>query len=266
MSRLITLTTDFGLRDAYVAAMKGTMLMICPDIRLIDISHEITSHDVMEAAFVLRQAVPYYPPETIHLVVVDPGVGTERRLIALRSGSHYFVGPDNGIFALLLEDQAPDELVELNRPAFWRIPHPSKTFHGRDVFAPVAAHLAAGRTLAEIGTGIAGLQPLHWALPIDDSQGIRGWIVHIDHFGNCVTNIPRALFDKRRDERALKCYVGNAILDEVYPTYGTVETGEPLLLFGSDDLLEIAVNAGNASDLLDIRRGTPLNIVFLEDR
>ena len=266
MPGLITLTTDFGLRDAYVAAMKGVILTINPMVRLIDISHEITPHDVMEAAFVLRQAVPFFPEETVHLVVVDPGVGTERPLVALRHGSRYFVGPDNGLFTLLLEEQTPDELVVLDRPAFWRIPDPSTTFHGRDVFAPVAAHLASGRTLAEVGTPVEALQPLHWALPIDDSQGIRGWIVHIDHFGNCVTNIPHALFEKRRAGRTLKCYVGNAILNEVYTTYGLVEAGEPLLLFGSNNFLEIAVNTGNASDLLDIRRGTPVNVVFMEER
>ena len=266
MPRLITLTTDFGHRDGYVAAMKGTILTINPDVQLVDISHEITPYDVMEAAFVMRQAVPYFPAETIHLVVVDPGVGTERRLVALRHHDQYFVGPDNGLFPLLLKDQHPEALVVLDRPAFWRVPTPSKTFHGRDVFAPAAAHLSAGRALHEIGTPVEALQPLHWALPIDDDQGIRGWIVHIDHFGNCVTNIPQGLFHDRRDERSLKCYVGNAILDEVHPTYGEVESGEPLLLFGSDNFLEIAVNAGNASDLLDIRRGTPVNVVFIEDR
>lgn len=266
MPRLITLTSDFGVRDAYVAAMKGTILTINPAVQLIDIAHEITPHDVMEAAFVMSQAVPFFPEETIHLVVVDPGVGTERRLVAMRHGGHYFVGPDNGLFALLLEDQRPDELVVLDRPAFWRVPEPSKTFHGRDVFAPVAAHLSAGRTLWEVGTPLSALQPLHWALPIDDSQGIRGWIVHIDHFGNCITNIPQVLFHKRRAGRALKCYVGNAILDEVHATYGVVDSGEPLLLFGSNNFLEIAVNAGNAADLLDIRRGTPVNVVFSEER
>ena len=266
MSRLITLTSDFGLRDAYVAAMKATILAINPAARLVDISHEITPHDVMEAAFVLSQAVPYFPEETIHLVVVDPGVGTERPPVALRHGRRYFVGPDNGLFALLLEDHTPDELVVLNRPAFWRVPQPSTTFHGRDVFAPVAAHLSTGRALHEVGTPVETLQPLHWALPIDDNQGIRGWIVHVDHFGNCVTNIPRALFNNRRDRRPVKCYVGNAILNEVYPTYGAVDSGEPLLLFGSNNFLEIAVNSGNASDLLDIRRGTPVNVVFIEER
>lgn len=266
MSPLLTLTTDFGLRDAYVAAMKGTILAINPEAHLIDISHEITPHDVMEAAFVLGQAVPYFPPGTVHLVVVDPGVGTARRPVALRHDDQFFVGPDNGLFALLLANDAPDELVVLDQPAFWRVPDQCETFHGRDVFAPVAAHLAAGRALREVGAPIEALHPLLWALPIDDHQGVRGWIVHVDHFGNCITNIPRASFETLRDGRALKCYVGNAILNEVHPTYGAIETGEPLLLFGSSDFLEIAVNAGNAAHLLDIRKGTPVNVVFLEEK
>lgn len=266
MSTILTLTTDFGLRDAYVAAMKGTILSIHPASRLVDITHDISPQDVMEAAFVLRQAVPYFPAGTIHLVVVDPGVGTERRAVALRSGGHTFVGPDNGLFPLLLDGTVPDALVVLDRPEHWRTNDPRTTFHGRDVFAPVAAHLAAGRTLHEVGTPTTTLTPLHWALPIDDTQGIRGWVVHVDHFGNCITNIPQALFERQRQRRALKCFVGNAILATVHPTYADAEVGEPLLLFGSSDFLEIAVNTGNASDLLDIRKGTPVNIVFLDEK
>lgn len=264
MSPLLTLTTDFGIRDAYVAAMKGTMLSIHPAIRFIDITHNITPQDVMEAAFVLTEAAPYFPEGTIHLVVVDPGVGTARRPVALRQGRHTFVGPDNGLFALLLDGELPDELVVLDRPEFWRTPDISDTFHGRDVFAPVAAHLAAGRTLAELGSPIESLKRLHWALPIDDDQGVQGWVVHVDRFGNCITNIPRPLFDRQRNGRQVKCFVGNAILESVHTTYGDTEAGEPLLLFGSSNLLEIAVNTGNASDLLDIRKGTPVNVLFKE--
>lgn len=242
------------------------MLAINPEIRLLDVSHGITPFDVMDAAFVLRQAFPHYPEGSIHLVVVDPGVGTVRRGVALSHGGHFFVGPDNGVFALLLGDAEPDEIVVLDRKASYRTPSPSSTFHGRDIFAPVAARLASGSSLRDIGTPVEALQRLHWALPIDDSQGIRGWIVHIDHFGNCTTNIPRELFYDRQRGRIVKCYVGNSILDGVHATYGAVDVGEPLLLFGSEDFLEIAVNTGNAADLLQIRRGTPVNIVFLDNR
>lgn len=246
--------------------MKGVMLGINPEIRFLDVSHGITPFDVMDAAFVLRQAIPYYPEGTIHLVVVDPGVGTARRGVALGYDGRFFVGPDNGVFALLLGDADPDEIVVLDREASYRTPSPCNTFHGRDIFAPAAARLASGSSLQDIGTPVDALQRLHWALPIDDSQGIRGWIVHIDHFGNCITNIPRTLFYDRQKGRIAKCYVGNSILNGVHATYGAVDVGEPLLLFGSEEFLEISVNTGNAADLLHIRRGTPVNIVFLDDR
>lgn len=246
--------------------MKGVILTINPAVHIVDISHQVASFDVMDAAFVLRQAVGYFPADTVHLVVVDPGVGTSRRAVALRYNDQTFVGPDNGLFALLLGDEKPSELVQLDRVDAYRTATPCDTFHGRDIFAPAAAHLASGRSLADVGSPIKALRPLLWALPIDDDQGIRGWIVHIDHFGNCITNIPRSLFTRRRNGRALKCYVGNTILGAVCTVYGDVAAGEPLLLFGSQDFLEVAVNTGHAADLLQIRRGTPVNVVFLEDR
>ena len=259
---IITLTTDFGTRDGYIAAMKGVMLSICPQARLVDITHEITPYDVMEAAMVLRQSALFFPPDTIHLVVVDPGVGSERRSIALRQNQQYFVGPDNGIFSLVLDTSEPDDLVILN-PAIVGIRNlPSRTFHGRDIFAPAAAHLANGKPLRELGEVAERLYTLHWAIPIDDSHGIRGWVVHIDHFGNCITNISRELLEHRAAGRTTKCYVGNTILHEVRGTYSEVTRGEPLMLVGSSDVLEISVNQGNAADLLQIQRGMPVNIVF----
>ena len=264
MSPTLTLTTDFGTRDAYVAAMKGTILGINPSVRMVDITHSITPQDVMEAAFVLKGAVPFFPKGTVHLVVVDPGVGTSRRAIALKAHGHWFVGPDNGVFTLLLNGSAPDEIVVLDRPEYWRIPEPSMTFHGRDLFAPVAAHLLAGRTLAEVGSPIEAMAPLHWALPIIDEQGVRGWVVHIDRFGNCITNITRSAFEEARRGRPLKCFAGNTTLNQILNTYADTATGEPLLLFGSDDFLEIAIHAGNAAELLSIRKGAPVNIVFVD--
>lgn len=270
-SRTITLTTDFGTRDAYVAAMKGTILDLCPDVRLVDVTHEISPQDVMEAAFVLRQAIPYFPDDTVHLVVVDPGVGTERRPVALRHGAHLFVGPDNGVFPLVLEREQPDEVVALDRASAWRTPEPSQTFHGRDIFAPVAAHVAAGRSLSEVGSPIERLEPLRWAQPIADDEGVQGWVVHIDRFGNCITNIARETLAPYTDRASdalppLKCFVGNTSFTEVQATYGHVAQGEPLLLFGSSDFLEVAVNAGNAAKLLDIRKGDPVNIIFSGNR
>lgn len=274
-ARPITLTTDFGTRDAYVAAMKGTILGIYPDARLIDITHEITPQDVMEAAFVLREAVPYFPADAVHLVVVDPGVGTERRPIALQHGPHWFVGPDNGIFPLVLESDSPDRVVELDRKTVWRTTSPSTTFHGRDIFAPAAAHLASGLALSEIGSPVDALEPMRWAQPIADDEGVQGWVVHIDRFGNCITNISREVLVQHADQAAgearngqvmppLKCFVGNSKLNALHETYGRVDEGEPLLLIGSSGFLEVAVNSGNAAELLDIRKGDAVNIIFQE--
>lgn len=269
---IITITSDFGTEDAYVPAMKGTMVSICPDARLVDVTHEISPQDVMEAGFVLQSALPYFPSHSIHLVVVDPGVGTKRRAIALRQGDQWFVGPDNGVFSLVLDDTPPDVAVELDDPAFWRSDSPSNTFHGRDIFAPAAAHLAAGRSIEEIGTPIDTLEPLRWAQPSVGPGIAQGWIVHVDHFGNCVTNIQRSTLAEAAGTDPsdppldgvpqLKAYVGSTVLRELHQTYGAVPEGDPLLLFGSTGYLEIAVNGGNAGELLDIRKGDSVKFVY----
>ncbi len=260
--RLLTLTTDFGLDDAYVAAMKGVALSVNPNLRLVDVTHGIAAQDVMEAAFVLREAIPYFPPETVHLVVVDPGVGTERRALALRIGDQYFVGPDNGLFSLL--PGAPDEAVVLDNPDVWRSPTPSATFHGRDIFAPAAAHLASGRALTNLGSPAADIQRLHWVQPLADEQGLRGWVVHIDRFGNAITNVPADLLDAHRAGRSVKCYVGSTALDAVHTTYADVEPGEPVALVGSSGMLEVGVNGGDAARLLSIQKGIVVHVVFSE--
>ena len=260
---IVTLTTDFGLRDGYVAAMKGAMLAVAPDVRAVDVTHEVPAQDVMAAAFVLRQTAPFFPPGTVHLAVVDPGVGTPRRAVAARAtigGTPCrFVGPDNGLLPLLA-DGPPDEAVVLDRPGAWRTPVPSDTFHGRDVFGPVAAALAAGAALADVGSPAGDLTPLHWPLPRVDAGGVEGMVLHIDRFGNCVTNIPREAVAGRGG--AFKAYVGTAVLRRHAPSYGHVAVGEPLTLFGSSGHLEIAVNRGDAAALLSVVRGASVNLVF----
>lgn len=271
---MITITTDFGIQDAYVPAMKGTMLNICPDAQLVDVTHEISPQDVMEAAFVLKSALPFFPEEAVHLVVVDPGVGTERRAVALRAKGHWFVGPDNGVFPLVLDQASPDKMVELDNPDVWRSPSPSTTFHGRDIFAPAAAHLATGRSLASMGSPIESLETLHWARPTTAAKTVQGWVVHVDHFGNCITNIRRSTLadaaELDTEEPSIKelpplsGYAGSSVLEDLHSTYGDVAQGEPLLLFGSTGFLEVGVNGGNASELLDIRKGDSIKIVFDE--
>ena len=272
MPATVTLTTDFGLQDAYVAAMKGAMLRVAPELRLVDVTHLVAPQDVMGAAFLLRQVLPYFPEGTVHLVVVDPGVGTARRALAASFGGHVFVGPDNGLLSLLLgpgteggaDAAEPDAVVVLDRPAFWGTATPARTFHGRDVFGPVAAHLAAGRALDEVGTPTDRFERLLWALPIADGEGIQGWVVHIDRYGNCVTNVPEALLAPGGRPRRLKCYVGTAILDGIHDTYGDVPPGEPLALVGASGHLEIGVRDGDAAALLDIRKGSRVSLVYAD--
>lgn len=269
---IVTITTDFGTEDAYVPAMKGTMLSICSDVRLVDVTHEISPQDVMEAAFVLRSARPYFPDGAVHLVVVDPGVGTERRAVALRAEGQWFVGPDNGVFPLVLDQESPEAIVELDDPTFWRDASPSTTFHGRDIFAPAAAHLADGRSVEDLGSSIDTLEPLRWAQPSTADQTVQGWVVHVDHFGNCITNIRRSTLAEAAGLDnpnppldafpALKAYAGNTTLEALHHTYGAVPEGDPLLLFGSTGHLEIAANGGNGAELLDIRKGDSVKIVL----
>jgi S-adenosylmethionine hydrolase len=268
---IVTLTTDFGTEDAYVPAMKGTMLSIAPQARLVDVTHQIDPQDVMESAFVLKAAQPFFPDGPVHLLVVDPGVGTERRAVALRHDGHWYVGPDNGVFPLVLDGETPEAMVELDNPDAWRTETPSTTFHGRDIFSPAAAHLAAGRSLGALGTPIDTLESLHWAEPTTADGTVQGWIVHVDHFGNCITNIRRSTLRQALDlDRAVgpdelppvEAYVGNTILETMGTTYGDVAEEEPLLLFGSIGFLEVSVNGGNAAERLAIRKGDSIKLSF----
>ncbi|WP_420453883.1 SAM hydrolase/SAM-dependent halogenase family protein [Rubrivirga sp.] len=258
---IVTLTTDFGLRDGYVAAMKGAMVCAAPAVRLVDVTHEVPAQDVMTAAFALRQVVGHFPPDTVHLAVVDPGVGTDRRAIAARftaaGAPQRFVGPDNGLLALVAGPEAVTEVVELTTA-----PDASATFHGRDVFGPAAARLAVGADLAALGPPVDELASLHWPLARTDDQGVFGMVLHVDQFGNCVTNISREDFDRHADGRTFKCYVGSGVFRSHGRTYAEVGAGDPLTLFGSSGMLEVAVNRGHASRLLSVHRGDTVHLVF----
>ncbi|GAB5535340.1 MAG: hypothetical protein Rubg2KO_15890 [Rubricoccaceae bacterium] len=263
---IVTLTTDFGLRDGYVAALKGVMLSLEPKLTFLDVSHEVAAQDVMEGGFVLGQALPFLPEDAVHLMVVDPGVGTDRRAIAARftvnGRTHRFVGPDNGLLSLLCRDEPPQNVVVLDRPEAWRSPSPSNTFHGRDIFAPVAARLAAGASLLDVGTPTETVRSMQWPLPRYDAEGVDGWVVHIDSFGNCITNITASEVQRHQPDTAFKCYVGSTIVHGLSTTYGSVSPGDSLILTGSGGHLEIAVRGGNAAELLSVHRGNPVSLVF----
>lgn len=259
-SPIITLTSDFGLRDYYVSAMKAVILGINRDARLIDVSHDIEPQDIMAAAWITKNSAFLYPSGSIHLVIVDPGVGTKRKPVALRIRDQIFVGPDNGIFSLIA-DSDEYEAYDLTNTSFWANSR-SNTFHGRDIFAPIAAHLSKGVLLEELGTKIDELVSFRWALPVTDNEGIQGWVMHIDYFGNLITNITEEMLSHLTSKDSVKIYIGNTILKTIVRTFADVEPGEPAALIGSSGNLEVVVNSGNANSLLGVQKGSPISVLF----
>lgn len=263
MRNVITLTTDFGLQDYYVSAMKAVMLGIAPDARLIDISHDIPSQDIMAGSWTLKNSAMLFPPNTVHTVVVDPGVGTDRNPVALQVGDQYFVGPDNGIFSLLTE-QRDFRAVRLTNSKYWR-KEPSNTFHGRDIFAPVAAHLSEGVELEKLGDPIEDLVTYRWTVPIADKDGLEGMVIHIDKFGNLITNIEASLLEEVIGDKSVKIYVGNTILNEIATTFGQVTEGEPVAYIGSSGMLEVGINKGNAEEMLGVQKGAQISLILQKE-
>lgn len=260
MHKAITLTTDFGLQDYYVGAMKAIMLNIAPKARLVDISHEIPSQDIMAGAWVLQNSTLLFPTGTIHTVVVDPGVGTQRIPIALHVDNQYFVGPDNGIFSLLTKDK-DFQAVRLTNQEYWR-ENPSNTFHGRDIFAPVAAHLSRGVELDKLGDPLEELVTYRWTEPIADKDGLEGMVIHIDKFGNLITNISAVHLEETLGDKQVKIYVGNTILDEIVSTFGSVTEGEPGAYIGSSGMLEVGINKGSAEEMLGVQKGAQISMIL----
>lgn len=259
-SPVITLLSDFGLQDEYVGAMKGVILQICPAARLVDISHLIAPQQVRSAAFVLYAAHGYFPAGTIHLAVVDPGVGTDRRAVVVKAGGCFFVGPDNGLFSLILKGKTHWEARSLENEHLR--PNPvSSTFHGRDIFAPAAAHLAAGVAFEKFGA-LCGLTPTPWGEPAFAKESVEGEVIHIDRFGNAITNVEIALLEKWAPAH---CWTARTrgVSVVLAKTYARVTPGEPLALAGSSGFIEIAVNRGNAAAKLGLRPGLPVKFRLL---
>ncbi|MBN9390415.1 MAG: SAM-dependent chlorinase/fluorinase [Chloroflexi bacterium] len=263
---LITLLTDFGEKDPYVGIMKGVIYGLNPAAQVIDLTHQVSPQAVREGAFLLQNAYPYFPPETVHVAVVDPGVGTHRKGICLNvPGTGYFVGPDNGLFSYIL-DKFPDASArEISNPRFQR-PEVSATFHGRDVFAPAAAHLTLGEDWQEIGplvptvslVRLPGLWP-DW-VEGPERHSINGEIVHVDHFGTLVTNIPEKAFEGIGTEKLATAEISIAEsfkLHGLVRTYGEASKGELVVLFGSNGFLEIARVNGRADDLRGNSENSP---------
>lgn len=254
---LIALLTDFGLRDHYVGTIKGVALSICPDATLVDISHEIAPHDVMGGALELAAACRYFPPGTIFLAVVDPGVGSTRRAIAAAVGDYQFVAPDNGVLSVVVEEMPLKLAVELTEPKYAR-PTVSKTFEGRDRFAPAAAWLASGVQLAALGPPATSLVRLDLPRPRATADGVDGEIVRIDRFGNLTSNIDEATIAKLGG--SVRVQIGSEVLARIVSTYADAAPGEVCALVGSSERLEIAVNGGNAAVTLGLGRGAVVQL------
>ena len=251
---VIALLTDFGSRDHYAGTMKAAVLGVNPDVTLVDISHDIPPHDVLTASLELAASYKYFPQGTIFLVVVDPGVGSARRGIAVDTGDYRFVAPDNGVLTAVLKESPPRRAVELTERRYAR-PSVSKTFEGRDRFAPAAGWLAKGVDLSALGRPAGEIQQL--AIPEASVAGdtLSGEVLRVDRFGNLVTNIDDRLFDKFSQSATIEISAGSHRIGRVVATYAEVGPEEVCALFGSTDHLEIAVNASSASERLGLTRG-----------
>jgi S-adenosyl-L-methionine hydrolase (adenosine-forming) len=262
---IIGLITDFGIQDEYVGLMKAVILGIDPAAVPVDLSHAVEPQNVVQAAFLLEASYRYFPPGSIHLIVVDPGVGTERAVLYLEAHQQRFIAPDNGVLSLLMDPQGAVSLRRVDHAALWH-PRVSPTFHGRDIMAPAVAHLSKGMDAREIGPELnpAAVKVLDDLRARHSSDGgIQGRIVHIDRFGNLITNIDLALLqfsEAFSPDRPLAIHVGRQLIVGVCRTYGDVETGRPLALIGSRGYLEIAVRCGNAQRYFGVRQGDTLEV------
>ncbi len=260
---IITFLTDFGYEDAYVGAMKGVALGICPGATLIDITHAVPPQDVLAGALLLPAYVPFYPPGSIHVVVVDPGVGSERRGLALEvrldGAPQVLVGPDNGVFWPLLAGAESFRAVSLTDSRYWR-PQVAPTFHGRDVFTPVAAHLATGLAFEALGPPVSDLARLDVPPARRDVGALQGEILVIDHFGNCASNIRATDLADLGALPHLRVMAAGRDLGPLRRTFADAAVGEALALINSAGYLEVAVRDGRADVVLGLRRGAPIRV------
>lgn len=257
---IITLTTDFGLKDPYVAEMKAVILNISPNTKIVDITHQIEKFNIRMGAYVLAAASSYFPKGTIHVVVVDPGVGTRRKAILIQTKQGYFVGPDNGVLVLAAESQGIEHVYKITNPKL-KLPKISNTFHGRDIFAPAAAHLAKGTPPSEFGPGIHKIVTPKFAKITRRKGGLIGEIIHIDGFGNIVTNFSEKELESMGIKGMVNIKLKNTRLKlKLCRAYAEVEAQKPLAIIGSHNFLEISVNQGNAADTFKTKVGDKVTL------
>jgi len=257
---VIALLTDFGSRDHYAGVIKGVILGICPDVTLVDISHDLPPHDIAFAAHELAATYKYFPAGTIFLAVVDPGVGTARRGLAAEVGDRRFVAPDNGVLTAVFQDAPPKRVVELTERRFAR-PTVSRTFEGRDRFAPAAAWIAKGTDLNAFGRPVSDYRLLDLPQPCLDDGVLRGLVIRVDRFGNVVTNIDRRSYEKLGGGQApVQLTVRGQAIPRIVSTYADIAPGEVGALFGSTDRLECSAQAASAAEQLGVHVGDPVEL------
>ena len=262
-NRIITLLTDFGLSDVYVGVMKGTIAQINPELKVIDITHDIPPQNIAAGRFCLMNAVAYFPTETVHVAVVDPGVGSRRRAIAIQCANFYLVGPDNGLFGGVLSLASAIASVELANPKYWRTNQPSSTFHGRDIFAAAGAHLANGVALEELGEDLDPASLVQLQIPNCSvtATGIEGCIQYVDRFGNLIANIPNNCL-KNKNWSVKVDRLSDSIIIPSGETYSDGQPGDLIAIIGSEGWLEIAVNGGSAESVLKLELGANIQVIF----
>ncbi len=260
---IITLTTDFGTADHYVGALKAAILSVTTGVVIVDITHDVPPHDVMEAGWILRNVFATFPPRTVHVAVVDPGVGTSRRPILAVTESGTFIGPDNGIFSFVFEVEKPASIVEISATHYLRS-GVSSTFHGRDIFAPAAAHRAMGIPPGNFGETVE--DPVLIDLPrakVGQDGTVRATVIHVDRFGNVILNVTREVMEaymERVKATGFTARSGEATIERMAATYGEAPAGEAFLLYNSSGYLEIAANRSRASDLVKLRAGDKVEL------
>jgi S-adenosylmethionine hydrolase len=261
-TRVITLMSDFGLEDAYVAQMKGVILQINPRARIVDLCHSIAPQDVRRGAIIIGDSYRYFPNGTIHVCVVDPGVGAARKILCLATESGIFLAPDNGLLEIVIRNERRRRIFSVENREYFR-DYVSPTFHGRDIFAPVAAHLSLGLEPQLLGPKVRKVVILRIPEPVFRKGVLSGEVVYADRFGNLITNITRSVFVScfsKKETTSLKVKVGRRFIGPVMRTYSDAQAGEVIALFGSSERLEIAARCANAAKILSAKSGTPVSL------
>lgn len=255
---VIGLLTDFGLNDNFVGVMKGVIYRINPQAKIVDLCHEIESHNIYDAAFLLKSSYPYFPEGTVFLIVVDPGVGSERKSVIVETEKYIFVAPDNGVLSFLTERDIK-RIIQITNEEYFLKPV-SRTFHGRDIFAPVAAHLSRGKKIEKFGTAIKKIKKLKFSEPQIKNNRLMGEVMYVDHFGNLITNINQDAFLRFIEGNKFQIVIGKEKISKISSSYQEGEKGLPIAIFGSFDNLEISLYGDDASQRLNLNKGSKIYI------